>query len=130
MSYAGDSNCEQGVTKLGGNTRRGCVRCGDCCRAVAFCASLEQIQEDKNFPGRDFILKHWRPVKAPDRKMNTEMSDVVFQSFRWFVCDLFDGTTNLCTDYQNRPVFCRRYPTEFHKPSDLISEKCGFFRRG
>jgi Fe-S-cluster containining protein len=127
MLYVGDSSYVQDITKPG-SVYAGCqcVRCGDCCRAIAFCVSLEQIQQDDNFPDREFILKHWRPVKAPDKKMNPEMSDSVFRNFQWFVCDLFDGTTNLCADYQNRPDFCRRYPTEFHKPCDLISAKCGF----
>lgn len=33
-----------------------------------------------------------------------------------------DGKAH-CTNYENRPEFCREYPGE---PGDLIDEKCGF----
>jgi Fe-S-cluster containining protein len=119
---------KSGNDSICGQAACNCIRCGNCCRVVALSVSFEQTQQDENFPDRDFILKHWRAVKTPDKKLNPEMPDSIFQNFHWFECDLFDSETNLCRDYPNRPDFCRRYPSEFNKKSDFVSANCGFFK--
>ena len=104
-----------------------CIKCGDCCEFYALGASLEQITADAKFPDRDFVLKHLTPRQAPKHKPNPLMSDRAFDGFYWYSCDLFDSVKRLCKDYENRPGLCGKYPKN-HKPKDLISARCGFFK--
>lgn len=104
-----------------------CKKCGDCCKFIAVGFTLDKIRNNPEFPDRDFILKHWTPREAPEKKLNPLMSDKCFEGFIWYECDLFDAESRLCKDYENRANICKNYPSKDHKPKDLISKHCAFW---
>ena len=104
-----------------------CIKCGDCCEAIALGATIEQIKADARFLSRDFILEHWTPCEPPKQKLNPLMNDKCFNGFIWYECDLFDSETRVCKDHKNKPAICKEYPGG-RKSESLISARCGFFK--
>ncbi len=105
----------------------GCIKCGDCCEFIAAGFTVDEVRANPDFPDRAFILKHWRPGKPPEKKLNPLMSDKCFEGFIWYECDLFDAENRMCRDYENRANICKNYPGRNHKPKDLISKRCIFW---
>lgn len=84
-----------------------CNRCGDCCRGHKLSKGLTAIEW--------FILRRI----VPEEEINRLKEDGTCP----FLKDLPDGTTE-CTNYDNRPDFCRIYPAT---PEDIRNiDRCGF----
>lgn len=103
-----------------------CTKCGFCCKAIPLRKKIKDMKVSLPVDEYRFILAHWHPVSTPEVDLNSKANRS--KKVYWHSCDLLDTKTNLCTVYENKPLFCKNYPGEM-PDSDLISDKCVFFGR-
>ena len=108
-----------------------CLKCGDCCEAIPMLFSLDDLRGQYSQEDLNFLQRNWHPIELPVKSAN-RFAGKIFESARWFACDMFDGKRRLCKCHETRPQICRNYPA-YSRKEDLISDRCGFmpkpFRR-
>ncbi|MBQ7126723.1 YkgJ family cysteine cluster protein [bacterium] len=107
-----------------------CNKCGACCKlAVSEYSGIQLRQRalkgDKI--SEDFI-KVFKPFESIDdaRNANPEYFDLIEDSIEdqkayYYHCPKLDG--NLCSDYENRPEFCKIFP---NNPLKLLPSTCSY----
>jgi uncharacterized protein len=94
----------------------GCLRCGACCRGLVLQADGQWISSERHFLDVCKLLPEYHRFTIN----KTGESGVLIFSCRFY-------SHNGCTDYPNRPEFCRAYPSAatYLLGQNLLSG-CGF----
>ena len=94
-----------------------CNQCGSCCRNLYLYYATKQITSEKLFKHLKKIDKEFKNFHINKENDSKELS---------FYCDKIDEN-NRCTDYENRPSFCREYPTKYILRYDKrVLQGCGY----
>lgn len=106
------------------NANTECLRCGKCCKMIPMLFDFDSFADQYTAEEIEFMKEHWHPISAPEEKPN-RFSGSLYNSAKWFCCDMLDLKTGQCKCYETRPRFCREYPSTLSK-STLIFDGCGF----
>lgn len=104
-----------------------CSGCGDCCAPVVLGKGLDELPEGDE--STEFARAHWHEMSFAEAvEMRPELVDGA--SGRFFRCDVFDTEARACSDYDNRPPVCQRFPWYGRrpKPSQLTDvSRCSYW---
>ena len=97
-----------------------CNHCGTCCRNLYLYYGRKQITSKKFF----------NTVKKIDPEFrHFHIKEVDDEGHISFYCDKIDES-NMCTIYENRPSFCREYPSLYVLNIDKkVLNGCGYFAK-
>ncbi len=90
-----------------------CVACGECCRRGSPSLHVEDLEllEQGNIPWRDLVtLRCGEPVRSPYQQTILQLDDErvkIREKPGSRECLFFDGETDQCLIYGNRPTQCR-----------------------
>lgn len=104
-----------------------CHICGGCCEFLAAAYTKKEFKDLLSFTDWKFVEKHWHEIKWR-RPANRLMPPSVWVKLIQYRCDCFDPVTKLCTDYENRPEMCRRYPPPDECSLTLLCDRCGYMK--
>ncbi len=94
-----------------------CDMCGNCCRSLALTFGGKFIRSEKIFHFAQKFFPEYRYFKILYKENN---GDLVFYCTKI-------GDNNKCTIYDERPIFCREYPTRsIIKYYGRFPENCGY----
>ena len=86
----------------------GCKKCGECCKWTYISFDDEYELGPLEFlRGIEYVTKEKDIIRIPCK------------------CRNLDSETNLCTDYENRPVDCRIFPQ--HTVCLYIPKECKYY---
>lgn len=104
------------------------MSCGSCCKRIL-------VDMKNGLSGGLFLRKEERKIfdKYPDTKIvpfigiaakgSRKMKVMCYQMISE-PCPLLNETTNLCTDYEHRPIICREYPFSTTKQGLNVELNC------
>ncbi len=78
-----------------------CIRCGQCCRGIHLKLGGNWLKSEKAFRRAIERNPHYAIFQATEKDP---------QGLLRFSCTKV-GENNFCTDYENRPSVCRKYPS-------------------
>ncbi len=94
-----------------------CNQCGSCCQRVSLFVDGRQLKTLKEFEEVCQVFPEYRRFYVVDDSDPEELL---------FTCG-FLGEGNICRDYRNRPLICRRYPSPgILKKGGYLMPGCGY----
>ncbi|MEA1971681.1 MAG: YkgJ family cysteine cluster protein [Candidatus Cloacimonadota bacterium] len=94
-----------------------CNQCGNCCRDLYLYYGTKQITSEKLFRKLKKIDPEFKHFHVNRDSKSSEIS---------FYCDKIDNE-NKCTIYEDRPSFCKDYPTtQILKYDKRVLNGCGY----
>lgn len=115
-----------------------CNSCGSCCDPVILPYTQEQAREfnmhpdDKRWTLEDLtpMSRHQAKAKEPEyvRRLLKIIKRAGAELPHFYSCRHFDPSTRTCTNYDNRPPVCRKYPWLTGKPvvGTPLPQTCSF----
>lgn len=89
-----------------------CQDCGFCCTVLWLYPSAKELLEGENNPRE----RHWLESDLVELSLDEAMETGLLvdglenENPHFYRCGLWDPVTSRCTDYDNRPDPCRRFP--------------------
>lgn len=107
--------------------------CGLCCEQIGlndvavekiFRPALEDLPPADHADHR-YLREHLHFLRRADwADLNPQWRDSKHTTL--FLCDVFDPVAKRCTDYENRPEMCKRYPFYGREPDYVNDITCVF----
>jgi hypothetical protein len=77
-----------------------------------------------------FVLRHWHPISREEAGKRNPRFLLDVRLLYFYECDQFDGQTNRCRAYDERPEVCRGFPWYSGSPdkkSLLFWRRCSYW---
>lgn len=105
-----------------------CIGCSDCCQCFYLPGKKDELlKKELSERTRRWVIDDIIELTVDEVKaiglIEEKYVNVVKFGESYYKCKLLDRVKNLCKDYENRPLECRRFPTSIRERGD-INYKC------